>query len=192
MGSAVLEHVVLEPIRSGRIRDTGWPRGLRPAALIAFALSGAMVALTGFSGLLRRHSPLPFQAPVVSLPSVTVPLLVVAMILALSLLFVAALHVRLLVRIPVLVVICSIIIRPSADVGFAWISTPLWLAALLLVIIGSAVVYALVMTARIDGSASAASGYRAFAAMTNTMWLLAGPFAALAGTTVTELLAAVV
>ena len=212
-GRRVLAHVIIEPVRDGRLKDHQWPTGLRPLVVIALVLSGVLVALTGLSGVVRGRTTLLFSPPDLSLPNLAVPVLIVTLTFALVLLYLAALHVRPLVRILLLIMLCSIVLRPAALVDFAAYSAPLWIAAVLLVvlavlrwrtafapfeavlatmIIGGSVGYAVLMINQLYGGYLPQAGFVAFSAMTSSVWILAGPFAALAGATVTQLLASTV
>lgn len=48
-----LTRVFVEPVRSGRLRDTGWPSGLRPVVLAALIAEGAGILLVLLAGPIR-------------------------------------------------------------------------------------------------------------------------------------------
>jgi len=74
-------HVIVDPVREGRLRDVGWPFGLRP--IVVVALVGYLVAavLVLFSGPLRELVPLAAQSGTVTL---TLPRALVWIVLALT------------------------------------------------------------------------------------------------------------
>ncbi len=74
-------HVIVEPVREGRLRDVGWPLGLRPivaVAIVGYVVAAALVLL---SGPLRELVPLSAQAGTVLL---TLPRALVWIVLALT------------------------------------------------------------------------------------------------------------
>lgn len=207
---AVVQHVLIEPVEEGRLRDVDWPEGLRPPVLIGVAITVIMVLLTGLSGVLRTHTELIFLPPRLTLPFLALPIVAAAVIFAIVALYVAALHVRVLVRIPLLLLVCSIVIRPAAAEDFSATSLPLLVGAIGLVIfaalrwrrpfrafevpiacvlVGASICYALALENQIYGGGLRSISLNTFVLMTVTLAILAGPFITLAGATVTELLA---
>ena len=55
-------HVLVEPVREGRLRDVDWPLGLRPIVVVAVVGFVAAAALVLFSGPLRELVPLSAQS----------------------------------------------------------------------------------------------------------------------------------
>ncbi|MCU1571007.1 MAG: hypothetical protein JWR33_1748 [Naasia sp.] len=99
-----IRRLLVEPVRDGRLRDTGWPAGLRTivvCATVAFALA---VALVVGAPLLRATMPLSLSngASTFSLPRAILPLFFTLVVLSAALLQTAALHFRLLAAVPVL------------------------------------------------------------------------------------------
>ena len=90
-------HVVVEPVRGGRLRSERWPRGLGPVA--AIALAGYVLAAVAVvaAGGIREVSELSASAGAfaISLPAWTVGPLLTLVVLALSLAQTAALRVPL-------------------------------------------------------------------------------------------------
>lgn len=209
---AVLGYVLVEPVRSGRLRRTDWPPGLSAVAGVALVTCLAMVGLTIASGAVRHHSELLFASPSSTLPRWTLAPLTAALVLALGCLYAGVLHVRPLVRIPALVVVCAIVttvvalVSPERAVptiaaagvllaiavarwraSFAW-----WEPVLATLVVGVALAYSLALVQADQGAGIPAAPLVALEEITTTPWLLAEPFALLAGATVSELLAATV
>jgi len=88
-------HVVVEPVRDGRLRAERWPRGLAPVVIIA--LAGYVLAAVGVvaAGGIRQASDLTASAGTfaLSLPAWTVGPLLALVVLALALAQTAALRV---------------------------------------------------------------------------------------------------
>lgn len=74
-------HVFVEPVREGRLRDVGWPLGLRPIVTVAIVGFVVAAALVLFSGPLREWVPLSSQSGTVLL---TLPRALVWIVLALT------------------------------------------------------------------------------------------------------------
>ncbi len=96
----------VEPVRDGRPRPDQWPIGLRSAAVISAILSALLVFVVAVSGWLRSTDVLVQSAAEsdVVLPGTTLPLLVVAALVAFALAMTAALHVVWWVRLFLLIV----------------------------------------------------------------------------------------
>lgn len=203
----VLRVVLVEPVQQGRLRDVGWPPGLRGIVVVAFALATLLIIGSGFSSLIRGHLELIFLPPQLSIPAIATPLIITALFFATGTLFAALLHVRLAVRIPGLVITMLIIIRvATVDIGVG--TLPAATGCLLMIIFAvlrhragfawgefvmaqlltAATLCAALIEIRI-GYAGAAP--RLILSTMNTMgaglWLLAAPFAVLAGAAITEL-----
>ncbi len=87
-------HVLVEPVRGGRLRPERWPRGLAPVGVVALSGYAVAVACVMLAGPLRAVLPLSVVTGIVDL---TVPTLVIGpvfvlLVLALSLAQTAALH----------------------------------------------------------------------------------------------------
>lgn len=93
MGYRIVDKVLLERIRHGRLRDVGWPDGLR-AIVVAAIISGAIgIALVVFSTPLRRALPLGVADTLAfSAPRALVWVVLGLIVFALVLLQTAALH----------------------------------------------------------------------------------------------------
>lgn len=88
--------LISTPIRDGRLRDTGWPVGLRPivvVGVVAFALAVLLILL---APAIRAALPLSVTvgATVLSLPRLVLPTIFWLIILSIALVQTAALHVR--------------------------------------------------------------------------------------------------
>lgn len=79
--SEFVGHVVVEPVREGRLRDIDWPLGLRPIVTVAVVGYVVAAALVLFSGPLREWVPLTAQSGSVIL---TLPRALVWIVLALT------------------------------------------------------------------------------------------------------------
>ena len=91
----ILDHVLAEPFREGRLRARAWPLGLRTIA--AIAVGGYALAVLGivFSGWLRESLELSVTVGIetLSFPRPVLWVLLVLVVLAMALLQAAALHV---------------------------------------------------------------------------------------------------
>lgn len=88
--------VIVDPIRHGRLRDTGWPVGLRPimvVGVVAFCI--AVVVILG-APVIRAVAPLSVTVGgnVLSLPRLMLPTIFWLVVLSLALMQTAALHTR--------------------------------------------------------------------------------------------------
>lgn len=112
-----LVHVLVEPVRDGRMRAERWPRGLAPVAVIAFAgYALAGLAVVG-AAQLRTVGELSAStgAAALSLPAWTVGPVVVLVVLALSLAQTAALHVPLWLAVVVTALSSLILVSVGAN-----------------------------------------------------------------------------
>lgn len=210
-GHTVVRKVVTEPVNEGRLRPDGWPLGLGPIVITAGLLSVVLVGLTVAGDPIRRHSEMLYLSPSSTLPRWVLPILVAALVFAVSCLYVGALHVWVVVRIPILVVVVAVVIRTlfynhlGADTvpaltgagllllfaalrwraRFAW-----WEFLVAIVIIGGSIGYSLIAVQRVYGGGSPSTPLNAFVMMSALMWFLALPFATLAGARISELLSA--
>ena len=104
----VVEQTVVAPVREGRIREHGWPYGLRAVVLVAyvvFALAGLLVVA---SGAIRRSSGLePNGSGGVGLPGPAVWMLATLFSFGLSLLLTAGLRAPWWLRVPALLVVLA-------------------------------------------------------------------------------------
>jgi hypothetical protein len=95
--------LLVEPIRAGRLRDTGWPPGLKTVvvcATVAFVLAVGIIVASPF---VRAWLPLTVSSGSVplSLPRVVLPLFFFLVVVSVALAQTAVLHVKWLVAIPV-------------------------------------------------------------------------------------------
>lgn len=108
----VLRRTFADPVRDGRLDPRGWPVGLRPIATVAL-LAYVLVMLTAvFASYVRGHSRLLFLPPNQTLPAPAVALVCVALILALTCLFTAGLHLRIPLRVATVVVTVAVLLYP--------------------------------------------------------------------------------
>jgi hypothetical protein len=103
----VLRRTFLDPVREGRLADTGWSPGLRAIVAIGIASYVVMMVAAASGTWLRRHAELVFAAPDQSLPVLTLPLIGVAAVVSLAALFAAGLHLSPPLRIAVTVVVVA-------------------------------------------------------------------------------------
>lgn len=88
----VLRETIVEPVRSGRLRDEHWPFGLRAVVLLGYGMFAAAAALVFASGPIRRHSDLTMSGTsALGLPDGAVWPLVVLLSFGLALFATAAL-----------------------------------------------------------------------------------------------------
>jgi hypothetical protein len=94
--AALVRRVVVEPVRSGRLRTADWPSGLAPVALVGVVAIVIAVVLTLASGLLRALLPLTLLdlGRAVAIPRGLDWLLFSLTALALALAMTGALHAR--------------------------------------------------------------------------------------------------
>lgn len=88
--------LISTPIREGRLRDTGWPVGLRPIVVIGVIAFCIAVTLILLAPSIRAASPLSVSvgSVVLSLPRLMLPTIFWLIILSIALAQTAALHVR--------------------------------------------------------------------------------------------------
>ncbi|BDZ47519.1 hypothetical protein [Naasia aerilata] len=95
--------LLVEPIREGRLVDTGWPPGLRVIVACSVGAFVLAVALVVASPLLRATLPLALSngAAAFSLPRPLLPLFFALIVLSAALLQTAALHFRWVAALPI-------------------------------------------------------------------------------------------
>lgn len=88
--------LITTPIRDGRLRDTGWPVGLRPIVVVGVVAFVLAVLLILLAPVIRASLPLSVTvgATVLSLPRLVLPAIFWLVILSITLVQTAALHVR--------------------------------------------------------------------------------------------------
>ncbi len=88
--------LISTPIRDGRLRDTGWPAGLRPVVVVGVVAFSLAVLLILLAPAIRAASPLSVSvgATVLSLPRLVLPTIFWLIILSIALVQSAALHLR--------------------------------------------------------------------------------------------------
>lgn len=88
--------LITEPIARGRLRDTGWPPGLRPIVVVGTVAFCLAVLIILAAPLIRAASPLTVSvgAIVLSLPRLMLPTIFWLIILSIALMQTAALHTR--------------------------------------------------------------------------------------------------
>lgn len=106
-----------DPIRDGRLRENPaypWPRGLRPIIVATGGLFVVLAGLAATAGPLRNVTLL--ADGTTSLPWLVVPVLCIAVAMALALLYAAALHLWWVVRVPLLLlVVLSLAAAPVTE-----------------------------------------------------------------------------
>lgn len=121
----VVAQTVVRPVQEGRIREDGWPYGLRAVVLLAyvgFAFAGVLVVA---SGSIRRESVLePVGTGTIRLPEPAVWMLTTLFSFGLSLLLTAALRspwwLRLLAVLVVLAALAGWALRTPGTSGSVW------------------------------------------------------------------------
>lgn len=104
--------LIVEPIREGRLKDTGWSPGLGTIVVcstVAFVLA---VALVLAAPSLREVFPLVVTSASgsLSVPRFLLPLFFILIALSVALLQSAALHTRALITVPVTITTCSVLL----------------------------------------------------------------------------------
>ena len=204
----VLGRTFLDPVREGRLDGRGWPPGLRPIAACGLAVYVVVLLAAVFSSAIRGHDRLLFVVPDQTLPQVAVPLVATAMVMALSCLFTAALHLALPFRIAAVATVVAILLYPvdwsdpvPSDVVVAGLAALLPVVALVrarrrfhwgefvvaLAVIGDAVlahqVLGLAPLARVNPGIRLSELTR----LTEPVWALAAPVSVLAGAALVEI-----
>jgi len=137
----LIRQTLLDPIAEGRLRDVGWPYGLRAIVLVGYAAFGIAAATVILSGVIRRHSTLVVSAAGLGLPEQTVWPLVVLLSFGVASFVAAAMHgtwwLKIVGLLFALMVIGTWTLRSSvADwAGWPLIGAALMIAVLVLVII---------------------------------------------------------
>ncbi len=88
--------LIVDPIRLGRLRDTGWPSGLRPVVVVGVVAFVFAVLLILGAPVIRSFFPLSVSVGevVLSLPRLMLPTIFWLVILSIALMQTAALHTR--------------------------------------------------------------------------------------------------
>ncbi|MGO1974671.1 MAG: hypothetical protein ACTH2Q_17070 [Propionibacteriaceae bacterium] len=110
--SFVGERVLVDPVRAGRLRDNGWPPGLKGIVGIGLLLYALVMGLAVFGGQLRTVADLGYRSPDETFPMLALPAIVVAVVFTCSCLFTAALHLVWWLRPLVLLVVLAIVLKP--------------------------------------------------------------------------------
>jgi hypothetical protein len=108
--SFVFARVIRTPIASGRLKDNGWPPGLRGIVVAWVVVYAAMTTAAVFSAVIRSHSPLLYDGAT-TLPAAAVPLVTVAYAFALTCLYTAGLHLVWWLRVPVTLLVIAFVLR---------------------------------------------------------------------------------
>lgn len=95
----LLDRVLRQPVREGRLRTTGWPAGLRTVLAVSLAASAACTILMVAAPVLRSRLPLGAAPSGSTLPEPLVWVATTVSMFALALLQAGALHTRWWVRI---------------------------------------------------------------------------------------------
>ncbi|WP_425310785.1 hypothetical protein AADG42_19075 [Ammonicoccus fulvus] len=124
VGRFVFDRAFADPVREGRLKETAehpWPRGVRAIVIAAYGLFVVLaLAVAGSTGL--RLLPLLADGDV-SLPWVAVPVLLIAVVVALSLLYVAALHIWWPLRLAILgVLTLALVSLPAVGPAGTWVN----------------------------------------------------------------------
>lgn len=112
--------LVVEPVRAGRLRNTGWPAGLTPVVAVGVVAFIVAVALIVAAPVVRELTPLSASvgAIILTLPRLTLPLIFWLIVMALALMQTAALHVRTLVQVTLTVTSSlALLFLGSLDLG---------------------------------------------------------------------------
>lgn len=117
----VLVRTFADPVRGGRLRDDGWPPGLRALVGAAVAVYGVLMLAAVFAPAVRSHDQLLFVPPDTTMPRLAVPLLGTGLVLALACLQSGVLHVRVPIRIAGTAVVAAILLNQIdwSDLGAA-------------------------------------------------------------------------
>ncbi len=130
----VVRQSVLEPVTAGRLRNEGWPHGLRAVVVMAYAMFGVAALLVVASGPIRRSSTLVVGGDGVGTPQGLVWVLVLLLSFGSAALTTAVLHGPVLLKIVgalyALAIMGSWSVRgPATGGGLRWL-----LLALILIV----------------------------------------------------------
>lgn len=204
----VLQQVLVEPVREGRLRDTGWAPGLKVIVVAGLALYAVVMGLAVFGGPLRSVTELIYRSPSDTFPAIALPGIVVAVVFACSCLFTAALHAVWWVRPLALLVVLAVVLKPlelseSHWTNFVFLaaaaalvlvmalrwSKPFvwWEFILVLAIIGHAVVANVVFRNQLYAGYATDLQLNSLSLIMLVLWSLALPAALVAGSAMAEL-----
>lgn len=204
----VAQRVVGDPVRAGRLRDTGWPPGLKAVVVVGLLLYALVMGLAVFGGDLRAVAELGYRAPSETFPLVALPVIIAAVVFIVSCLFTAALHLAWWLRPLVLLVVLAIVLRPldltqdhwtnllflAAAVALVLLMAARWTKpfhwgefGVTLVIIGHAVVADVAFRNELYAGFATDLRLNSLSLIMLVMWGLATPAALLAGSAMAEL-----
>lgn len=206
--------VLGDPVREGRLRDTGWPPGLRAVVVAGIVCFSVGVAMSIFAGQIRTRTELVLQLDS-TVPVMALPVIVAILLFALSCLFTAGLHMTWWVKVPVTIVTLAVLVQPlnlndgwqTADVvvlvgmlvtlglaalrwrgRFVW-----WEFVATLVIVGVTVVVPMMLIAQSSiPTVRPMIMYGGVLQLSTLIWMLAVPVAFLAGAAMAELTASTI
>lgn len=204
----VAQRVLVDPVRAGRLRDNGWPPGLKAIVVVGLGLYAVLMGLAVFGGQIRAIGPLSYRSPDETFPDLALPVIVVAVVFAASCLFTAALHLVWWLRPIILLVVLAIVLKPldltqnhwtnfvflAAAVGLVLLMALRWTKPFrwaefgtAVLIIGHAVVANVVFRSELyDGYANDLR-LNSLALIMVVLWGLATPAALVAGAAMAEL-----
>ena len=133
----VLARTFADPVREGRLRDDGWPPGLRAVVGAAVVVYAVLMLAAVFASVVRAHDRLLFVPPGTTLPRLAVPLLGTGLVLALACLQSAVIHVRVPLRVAGTAVVVAVLLDQVdwTDVGPADLVTVGFIALLPLLVL---------------------------------------------------------
>lgn len=209
----VLARTFADPVRSGRLTGPDWPVGLRAIVAVGLGLYGVFMLIAVAASVLRQHSRLLLMPPDQTVPALTVPLVAVALIMTLSCLLTAALHLVWWLRLPISALVVAVLLTPvewSQMATIDWVTVALaglvlgvvlvrWNAAfhwlefvIALGLIGHAVLADLAVRLADLRDISPSLGLDQLAPASLTLWALAVPVAILAGAALVEITTAAI
>lgn len=212
IGRFVFTRVIRKPIASGRLKDNGWPPGLKGIVVAWAAVYAVMAAAAVFSTPIRSHSPLLYDSQD-TLPSPAVPAVTVALAFALSCFYTAGLHLVWWLRVLVTLVVAATLLRVVDWSALRPTDIALIVAAALLVVllaarwgrafhwlefvasllvIGHGLVIAVVFAQQSYAGYATDLRMNALAMLTGFGWSLAVPAVLVAGAAMAELTVATV
>lgn len=122
--------LIAEPIDRGRLRDTGWPAGLKPIVVVGVVAFCIAVLLILTSPLIRAAAPLTVSVGslVLSLPRIMLPTIFWLIIVSVALMQTAALHTRARTTV-VLTTMASLVLLFIGSLDLVSVSGAVWLTA---------------------------------------------------------------
>lgn len=114
----LVRRVIVDPVREGSLRDTGWSPGLRAIVIVGLVLYLLSVGMAVFAQPIRDRTDTVLQLDV-TVPVMVMPVMVTILLFALACLFTASLHMVWWVRLATTVLTIAVLVQP-VDTTDGW------------------------------------------------------------------------